>query len=362
MLGLGQNVGTAACLIEVNDHSIGELHAQVQDVTVQLKRGISATATIRIDTFRDERGRWSAQDSGRFSPWDDIVISAVFGGTSEEEVMRGVVRELRMDYPDDMGSAQLVVEVQDDLIKLDREQRHGVLSSEGDEVWDGQLVRELAETAGLREVTADNGLRTAALNIDSTPIKLICFCNDAASFEIYTREGRLYFGPPRLDAPAQDRILVYAGPATNCTSFAIQHDGHKPDQVRMTRPSSREAEKDAGPEIVDPDQPSLGSRALTSAGRGLPPFVWSLDRPIGASDAEARKRAQAKANESAFKIVANGRLDGTIYGHVLWPYAPVEIDGVGDTYSGTYYVDAVTHRFTANGYEQEFTVIRNATN
>ena len=362
MVGPGQNSGTGACQIDVNGRSIGALHGQVQDVTVQLKRGISATATIRIGTFRDERGRWSAQDSGQFNPWDTIVISAVFGGIREEEVMRGVVRELRADYPDDMGAAQLLVEAQDDLIKLDRDQQHGVLSSEGEEIWDGQLVRDLAETVGLRDVTAENGLRTAALNIASTPVKLIRDRAEANGFEFYTREGRLYFGPPRLDAPQQDRILVYAGPATNCTSFTIQHDGHKPDQVRMTRLSEQEGDRDAGPEIIDPDQHSLGRRPLTSAGRGLPPFVWSLDRPIGASDSEARKRAQAKANENAFKIVANGRLDGTVYGHVLWPYAPVDIDGVGETYGGTYYVDAVTHRFTASAYEQEFTVIRNAIN
>ena len=39
---------------------------------------------------------------------------------------------------------------------------------------------------------------------------------------------------------------------------------------------------------------------------------------------------------------------------------PVEVDGVGERYSGTYYVDSVTHRFDARGYEQRFSLLRNA--
>jgi hypothetical protein len=39
---------------------------------------------------------------------------------------------------------------------------------------------------------------------------------------------------------------------------------------------------------------------------------------------------------------------------------PVAVDGVGTTYGGTYYVDAVTHRLTEDGYRQTFTLLRNA--
>lgn len=362
MIDSPQNRGPAACLITVNGESLAELNAYVREVTVRLKRGVSATATILLDAFRDERGQWSVQDSGRFSPWDDIVISALFGRSIEEEVMRGVVRELRMDYPEDMSGAHVAVEVQDDLIKLDREQRHGVLSSEGEEKSDGQLARELAEDVGLRDVTVEDGLTAGALQIDSTPIKMLQDRAEANGFELYTRQGALYFGPPKLSASPQKSILVYAGPETNCTQFAIQHDGHKPDQVRMTREPEKQDDKALPALVVEPDQKILGSQALTSEGRNLRPFVWSLDRPTGASESEAESRAQAKANESQFKITAKGLLDGTIYGHVLWPYSPVDVDGVGETYGGVYYVDEVTHRFSANSYEQNFTVIRNATN
>lgn len=39
----------------------------------------------------------------------------------------------------------------------------------------------------------------------------------------------------------------------------------------------------------------------------------------------------------------------------------IDTDGMGDTYSGTYYVDEVSHTFDSNGYRQSFYLERNAT-
>ena len=83
---------------------------------------------------------------------------------------------------------------------------------------------------------------------------------------------------------------------------------------------------------------------------------------MGASRAELERRAQAKADENAWKISAEGELDGTLYGHVLLTHVTVEVDGVGETYGGRYYVDEVTHHFDSEGYRQHFKLLRNATN
>ena len=39
----------------------------------------------------------------------------------------------------------------------------------------------------------------------------------------------------------------------------------------------------------------------------------------------------------------------------------INIDGIGSTHGGTYYVDEVTHVFTQSGYRQRFKLIRNST-
>ena len=39
----------------------------------------------------------------------------------------------------------------------------------------------------------------------------------------------------------------------------------------------------------------------------------------------------------------------------------INIDGIGSTYGGTYYVDEVTHVFSQSGYRQRFRLNRNST-
>ena len=70
--------------------------------------------------------------------------------------------------------------------------------------------------------------------------------------------------------------------------------------------------------------------------------------------------AQARANEQAFRITAQGELDGSLYGHVLAVGETVGVDGIGEKYGGIYYVDNVRHRFDQQGYRQTFRLLRNA--
>jgi hypothetical protein len=46
---------------------------------------------------------------------------------------------------------------------------------------------------------------------------------------------------------------------------------------------------------------------------------------------------------------------------VLLTHTLVVVDGAGETYGGTYYVDEVQHRFSTDGYRQGFKLLRNAT-
>ncbi|NTU41592.1 MAG: hypothetical protein HGA78_00770, partial [Nitrospirales bacterium] len=114
-------------------------------------------------------------------------------------------------------------------------------------------------------------------------------------------------------------------------------------------------------ETFSPGLQALGKTPSDSKKSGLDPFVWNLERPAGATASERRARAQAKADEAAWKLQAEGELDGALYGHVLLTNRTVAVDGVGETYGGVWYVDEVKHEFTADGYRQTFRLIRNAT-
>jgi len=347
------------CVVKVDDTEITELYPYLREVQVTASRRAAGAATLSFDSVRLEDGRWSVQDAGVFDAWKRISIEAAFG-TTTEEVMRGFIKEVRCEYPEDRSAARVTVTAQDESLLLDREHVRRALSTADAPMTDGDIVSGIASDHDLTP-DVDTGLTNAALNLDGTYVRLLNDRAEANGYEFYVRAGTLYFHAPRLDQdPVPEPIRIYAGTATNCLRFSANYDGHKPDIVAVTRASESDPQTNDD-ERYEPNLKLLGPVAANSASRGLEPFVWRMQAPSGGTADEAHARAQAKANENAWKIVAEGELDGAMYGHVLLTHVLVVVDGAGETYGGTYYVDEVQHRFSTDGYREGFKLLRNAT-
>ncbi len=347
----------ATCKITVDGTEITDLYPYLVDVKVEMSRSTPSLCTLTFDTLRLDDSTWKVQDAGVFVPWKEFKIEADFGDY-DEEVMRGFVKTVKADTPEQMGEAKVTVTCQDETMLLDREHVRKTWSREDEPMTDGEIAREIAGENNLG-VDAEEGLGNISLYQDGTPIQLLRDRAEANGHECYIREGKLYLKPPQLDEDPQPSIMVYAGARTNCLRFSVTHDGHRPDEVGVMRAAETGTEMEQ--ETLKPDISLLGKKAATSENAGLVPFVWQMQRPAGSSMEEARARAQAKANENAWKVKADGELDGSLYGHVLLTHKPVGVYGIGETYSGLYYADAVSHVFDQNGYRQSFKLLRNAT-
>lgn len=343
--------------ITVNGNEITDLCPYLIDATVETSRSSPSVCTLTFDTIRLDDCTWIVQDAGIFEPWNEFKIEADFGDY-DEEIMRGFVKTVKADTPEQMGEAKVTVTCQDETMLLDREHTRKARSREDEPMTDGEIAQEIAGENNL-SVEAEDGLSNISLSQDSTHIQLLRDRAEANGYECYTREGKLFIKPPQLDEDPQPPIMVYAGARTNCLRFSVTHDGHRPDEVGVMRAAETGTEMEQ--ETLKPNLTLLGKKAATSENAGLVPFVWQMQRPAGSSMEEAKARAQAKANENAWKLKADGELDGSLYGHVLLTHKPVGVYGVGETYSGLYYVDTVSHVFDQNGYRQSFKLLRNAT-
>jgi len=77
--------------------------------------------------------------------------------------------------------------------------------------------------------------------------------------------------------------------------------------------------------------------------------------------AELQRYAQSVVDRSSWSIHAEGELNTVGYGAVLRAKAPVMVRGVGQQFSGRYYVVRVLHTITGDGnWTQKFTLHRNA--
>lgn len=349
----------AECTIRVgaSGESIETLYPYLTEVTVQLSRKEPATATLKFFSQRDEFGLWTVQDQEILNTWEPIVIEANFGSITQE-VMRGFIREVKAEYPEDPASATVTVECQDDSIELDRVHRRRSWGEEAPTNDLAVLSEILAAYPGLSAAPdSETGLSDLTLSQDGTDAKFLLERAEANGYELIIREGTVYFGPMRVQADPQQTILVYAGSQTHCYSFSATVDAHQPDSVAFELSPTEGAEPLE--KIVTPNLPKvLGAEEAKSDSQGLEDFVWRMGRQSGSED-ELTARAQGKANELAMKVKAEGELDGSAYRHVLLPGLPVAVDGVGDMMGGSYYVDSVTHTFTDEGYRQSFVLIRN---
>lgn len=98
-----------------------------------------------------------------------------------------------------------------------------------------------------------------------------------------------------------------------------------------------------------------GAKLADSAFGGRPAMV--VERlPI--SQAEAEQRAKAIFNRHVMEFVTG--IGVSIGSPVLRPGTVVEIDGIGTSFSGLYYVVRSTHTIGAGGYETQFSVRKNA--
>lgn len=362
----------AECVLSINGAPIDSLYPLLSEVTVETSRNAPDTASIVFESRRDEHGEWLVQDAlgadGRplFQEWNRVSIAAAFG-LEQEEVLRGFIRQVRCEYPQDAGGARVTVECQDESLQLDREHRRQSWGSTELPSSDTQILAEvLGRYPGLAPDPQNAPGRSGIVgeNQDSTDIQFMQRRAEDSGFELIFRAGTVYFGPMRVSLPQpQPTILVYAGRAGNCISLNVSGDAHQPDAVAFdlggeSDASSREI-------VVEPDLPALGTERAGNPGAGLNRFVWRMSGESGGGGADneerLRAKALAKANDADMhKVQAEGELDGTLYGHVLRPGLPVGVDGVGTRQGGLYYVDTVSHVFNAQGYRQRFKLLRNA--
>jgi len=347
----------AECVVKFNGTEISDLYPTLVSVEVVLDRHRFGEATLVLESRRREDGLWSVQDDDRFLPWVPIKIEAVFGD-SRQEVMRGFVRQVKAEYPQQRGAAKVTVVCQDESLCLDRTFRD-THWGEQTPISDGAMITQLAGAYNLGLLAAPGeGQTLSDVNQNSTDLAFVDKRANENNYELLFREGQIYFGPMRLDGDTQPTMLIYAGTDTTCLRFDIDDNGHQPDAI--TYEIAAESGSGSDSETVSPDQRLLGTRSADSSGSGLDPFVRRPQRS-GVSDATTmRNIAQQAANEQAMRIKVDGELNGSRYGHVLLPGAPVGVDGVGERYSGSWYVDAVTHRFDVEGYSQRFKLLRNA--
>jgi hypothetical protein len=361
-MGIASLLGSAdrdmgECIIKVAGREFSDFYQNLNSTSVYLTRRGSSEATLTFSVMRDGAS-WPLEENEQFRTWAQIEIIVVFG-ESEQPFFSGYIKEINTETGQSGNVGTVTVTCQDIYAAMDRNCSR-VTWDEGRDGLD--IIKDVIKPYGLTLVTDLSNLSLPDTHQNVTDFRFIRALA-GSHYEWYLRDQEngdrfLVFGNVQAAAEsALPKLIIRAGRDTNCLSFNASFDGYKPDGVRFSTAPVTDGEVNML--TTQPQLQLFGSRSADSADSGLEPFEWCLPPGESVKESQAQQSAQAQADENAFKLKANGKLDGTAYGALLMPGMMVEVGGSGQN-DGKWYVDTTKHTFNADGYFVDFELIRNA--
>jgi phage protein D len=228
---------------------------------------------------------------------------------------------------------------------------------------DSDIATEIFNAYGLTPQIEDTGIvhdeNVSTIIQRETDIQFLKRLALRNGYECYVDGGNGYFRPPQLSDVPQPVLSVQFGDDTNVNRFRIEVNALATANVAMFQ-----VDRDSK-EILDAasqagSQTALGKSATDSyLGPGMAPGLAYIGKAVTTGSSEMTALCQGIYNEGEWFVSGEGEVAANQYGSVLRPRSPVTIKGIGEMYSGVYYVSHVDHVFTADGYVQRFRVKRN---
>jgi phage protein D len=326
----------------------------VKKVTVQEDLAASSMFTIELFNWDQDTLRLTWSDDPLFAPGKEVSL---WLGTIDNlaQVMLGEITGLEPVFQQNQLPT-LIVRGYDYGHRLWRgsKTRSFVMMK------DSTIAEEIALSAGLSPIVSDSQvILDYVLQHNQTDMAFLQARARRIGYEVYVREKQLYFQPPQNQAGGTitlslDQDIVELYPRLTMMSqvgeVVVQGWNVREKMGVASKASAGEELTRMGGFVTGP---SAADRAFGVSSTDL--VTWPVS-----SLAEAERMALGKFNEMALAYitgdgVCNGRND-------LRAGNMVQLEGLGQTFSGLYRVTSVTHTITpGRGYETYFTYERNTT-
>jgi len=346
--------------IEIEGEEVTDLYTDLISLEVELDDDLAGMFRMRVAMMLQPDGTWTYLDDERFAAWKKVTVSAGFEST--EELFIGYITHVKPNFDCDPSKCSLDVWGIDGSVLMDREEKLKEWPNQKDSDIASQIFEDplygLTPEVENTEVIHDEAVSTILQReTDMQFLKRLALRN---GFECYVEGKTGYFRKPQVGATPQPVLAVHFGDETSVRNFSMEVNAVTPANVVMLQVDQTEKEV-LKTSAVPSQQKALGGTDATGL---LPPGMNPAQIYVGMSAAtgssEMSALSQALYNEGEWFVTAEGEIVGNQYGHVLRNRGTVTIKGIGETYSGVYYVNHVTHSFTLCGYTQFFKVKRNA--
>jgi phage protein D len=345
-------------IIEIEGEEVTDLYPDLLSLEIELDDEMAAMFKLQIALMQQPDGIWQYLDDERFMVWKQVIITAGFeSGT--EELITGYITHVKPVFDPDSSQCTLEIWGMDGSVLMDRIEKLKDWPNKKDSDIAAEIFTEFGFTPEVidTEVIHDEAISTVIQReTDMQFLKRLALRN---GFDCYVEGATGYFGNPQIQEQPQPVLAVHFGAETNVESFSIEVNALTPANVAMYQVDR------VNKEVLEATAESSQQEALgeTDASGlladGMEPAQVYIGMNIATGNPEMTALCQGLYHQGEWFVSGEGIICANHYGHVLKPRRTVTIKGVGETYSGIYYVSHVTHSFTPDGYTQFFRVKRN---
>lgn len=344
---------------KINGDEIVGLYTDMTKLEVELDDEMAGMFRLTIALEKQDDGAWSYLDDERFQVWQPVSIYAGFENW-EDELFSGYITRIRPGFNPDPSQVTLEIWGMDNSILMNQDDKLKAWPSKKDSDIAAEIFDHygFAQEVDNTEIVHDEEISTIFQR--ESDIQFLKRLARRNGFECFVDGSTGYFRPPQLDADPQPVLAIHFGVETNVSNFSIEVNTLTPSNVKMSQMDLFNKEV-FNVTSESSEQTALGdtdATALLPAGQSPAQTVVYGNVATGIPEMTALCKGLRQQGE--WFVTGEGEINGNKYGHVLKPRGTVTIKGVGETYSGIYYVSHVRHSFNRTGYTQYFKVRRNA--
>jgi phage protein D len=348
-------------VIEINGEEATDLYEDLVGLEVELCHTMPATFQLNVALYRQpETGKWLHLDDERLRVWNRVAIHVGFVGSGHEELMRGYITRVTPRFAASEEQSVLEVAGMDGSVLMDREERLKDWPNKKDSDIAREIFGRYGFTAAVEdsEVVHDEALSTVIQR--ETDLEFLQRLAKRNGCHCYVEGTTGYFRPVPVHHRPQPVLAAHFGAETNLVHFTATVDALRPADIAMYQLDRFDKEVLVA-EVGSGTREPLGRLdAAGLRGDGVEAGRIYVARNAATGAPEMTALCQEVFRAGSWFVEGEGEIDALAYAHVLRPRELVTIRGVGETYSGVYYVCFVRHVLSRGSYTEYFRVKRDA--
>ena len=348
-----------AATISIEDEPAPDLFLSLMEMEVEEDHRMAASFRIKVAISKQDDGLWTLLEDERIKPWAKVTIS-VEVSDEEQEILTGFITQLKPHIGPDEDSSYLEIYGMDPSCLMSLEEKIKVWPNMSDSDIASQIFGEYNLTPEVEDTGITHDEAFATITQRDTDIQFLKRLARRNGFECLVSGESGFFRKPVLDSEPLPFLAIHFGGETNLISFDAKLNSLRPVKVEMHQIDT--VAKEVQDAVVETgEQTALGrdrAESLTVP-NGIVPRMH-VRQTVSVNQPAMDKLCRALFDEAEWLIEATGEVETPLYGAVLRAKSLVPIKGVGEVFSGTYYITNVKHVFTTDKYTQQFRARRNA--